>query len=502
MTAPAKPLTIAVGGFMHETNTFARTPTGLADFERTAQFPGLCRAQAMLDSLRGRNMAAACFIQAAEAAGHTILPLAWTFAQPGGTVTSQAFEAIAAMLIEPLTRHQPDAVFLELHGAAVIDRYEDGEGELLARVRAVAGPDVPILCTLDLHGNISPGSVAIANYMTAYREYPHTDWGLAGTRAARDLPRVMAWGKARAFAHRRYDWIIPVTAQTTYAEPARGLYRTLARLEEKYGVALSLMMGFPPADIADCGPCVFGYGGDQVQLDAAVDALMEALRAAEPAFAAHPVLSAEAAVSQACAIAATAARPVIIADTEDNPGAGSTSCTTGMARELIRQQAQNAIIANCHEPEIAARAHLAGIGAVIEAVLGQGAQGPGQQPLVGRFKVVALSDGNFIGAGPMAGGMPNALGPAAVIETGGVQLLLTTTRQQPISRSLFEHLGIDPAKKAILVLKSSVHFRNHYEEIAEAILVASSPGINPADPSSMAYTRLPAFMRLKPGQRA
>ncbi len=500
MSAPLRPLRIAVGGFMHETNTFAVKPTEFADFTITQQYPGFCSGAAMLDALKGRNLAAACFIAEAEAAGHEILPLCWCFAQPGGTVTGQAFEHIAAELIAPIGALRPDVVFIELHGAMVSDRFDDAEGEVLRRVRDIVGPDVPILSTLDLHGNISRESVEIAHYMTGYREYPHNDWGETGARAARDLPRVVAWGKQRAVAFESIGVIIPITSQSTYTEPAKGIYEELRRLEAETGVALTIMMGFPPADIAICGPCVFGYGQDQATVDRVVKALAGMIRDKEPAFAAHSILPQAEAVTEARRRAATAERPVIIADTQDNPGAGGTSCTTGMARELMQQRAEGAIVAIAHEPEVAIAAHAAGLDGCFEATLGVGAEGPGQEPLNGDFTVVALSNGKFIGTGPMLGNVEVDMGPTAVIEKDGVQILVGSKRQQPLSRNVFEHLGIDPRTKKIIVLKSSVHYRNHFQEIADSIIVAASPGSNPADPATLAYTKLPPTTRrsLKP----
>ncbi|MGL4242479.1 MAG: M81 family metallopeptidase, partial [Beijerinckiaceae bacterium] len=357
-------------------------------------------------------------------AGHRIMPICWSFAQPGGIVTDHAFERISAMIVEPLGYLDPDVVFLELHGAMVTESHEDGEGELLRRVRAVVGPDVPIVCTLDLHGNISRRSVGTASFMTAYRTYPHVDWGETGRRAARFLPSVMRWGPQPKTAFERFDALIPVVAQSTYTEPGRSLYGLIEGLEKKHGVGLSLMMGFPPADIAECGPCAFAYGGEQAAVDAAVAEVMAAFRKAEPAYAAHKALPAAEAVSRAISVAAKARKPVVVADTADNAGAGASSSTTGMARELLRQKARNAMVLIAHEPEAAATAHAAGVGATIDATLGVHVDGPGQEPLDGPWKVVKLSNGEFVGTGPMLGDAPCKLGPTAVLQKDGVQVLV------------------------------------------------------------------------------
>jgi microcystin degradation protein MlrC len=491
---PSPKLRIAAAGFMHETNTFVPRPTTFEDFAVSQQYPGLCFGEDMLRQAAGRNIGITGFSEIAAKAGHRIMPICWSFAQPGGIVTDNAFERISAMIIDPLSDLDPDVVFLELHGAMVTESFEDGEGELLRRVRAVVGPDVPIVCTLDLHGNISRKSVETASLMTAYRTYPHVDWAETGRRAAGHLPDLLRWGPKPFTAFARFDALIPVTAQSTYTEPGKSLYARIEGLEKKHGVSLSLMMGFPPADIVECGPCVFAYGGSQNAVDAAVIELMSAFRKAEPAYAAHQPLPAMEAVSRAITLAAKARKPVVIADTADNAGAGSSSSTTGMAKELLRQKAKNAMVLIAHEPDVAAKAHAVGLGASFDATLGLHVEGPGQEPLEGPWKVMALSDGEFIGTGPMLGGAACKLGLTAVIQKDGVQILVGTIRQQPLSRNTIKHLGINPAKKGILVLKSSVHFRNDFQEFAEEIIVASSPGANPPDRRSLKYKRLPKAM--------
>src|SRR5207253_182399 len=154
---------IAVGGFMHETNTFVSTPTAWDDFVRAGPWPTVTEGEAIRSVFRGLNLGIAHFLEKAQAAGHTIVPLAWAAAQPGGKVTDDAFERMSGKLIGGSQRQRPDAVFLELHGAMVTQSHDDGEGELLRRVRAAIGPAAPILVSLDLHANVSPQIVTLAD---------------------------------------------------------------------------------------------------------------------------------------------------------------------------------------------------------------------------------------------------------------------------------------------------------------------------------------------------
>jgi microcystin degradation protein MlrC len=491
-------LRIAVGGFLHESATFVDTPTTWDDFARTGAWPGACEGEAMLETLGGLNLATSWFVDAARKAGHTIVPIAWTMAQPAGAVTAQAFERMSATLVDGFRRSGADVIFIELHGAMVADGYDDAEGELLRRVRAVVGPDMPVVGTLDLHVNMSDAMLAQTNLLSAYRTYPHVDWGETGARVARWLDRALSWGPQPAKAMRRMPFLIPVTAGCSMISPAKELYAQLEAIENETGVHLNFTPGFPPADIADCGPAVFGYGADQATVQRAVDRLADAVNAAEPAFAAQRVQGVAEAVANAIRISASASKPVILADTQDNPGAGSPSNTTGIIAELLAQGAQGAVVGIVHDPNVAAAAHAAGIGAILNAPIGGGLSGEGQTPQPGPWTVVALSDGAFRGTSPMLRAATAQMGKTAVLRQNGVEVLVASIRQQPIHIETFSHLGVDPRARKIVALKSSVHFRAGFQPIAAEIITCASPGMNLADPADFAYRKLPAGIRRRP----
>lgn len=491
------PLRIAVGGFMHETNTFIEAPTTWEDFAEAGPWPGATEGEAVLSAFRGLNLAIAHFTDGAERAGHRTIPLAWAGAMPGGRVTDDAFARMAARIVEGLGREHPDAVFLELHGAMATASHDDGEGELLRRVRAAVGPGVPILVSLDLHANVSPAMVETADFISSYRTYPHVDWGASGGRCAAWLDRVLQWRPRAARALRQAPFLVPVTTGCTLLEPARGLYERLGAIEAETGVHLSLNMGFPPADIRDVGPSVTAYGPSQAATDAAADRLFEALLAAEPAFAAHRPLPVDGAVAEALSLSQTASRPVVLADTQDNPGAGAPSNTTGLIAELLRQGAERAVVGILHDPEAARLAHAGGVGGMLDR-LGGGGEGPGQETLPGPWRVISLSDGRFCGTSPMLRAAETRMGPTALVGQGGVEVLVATLRQQPIHRETFTHLGVDLASRAIVGLKSSAHFRSGFQDIAERVIVCLSPGVNREDPGGFPFTKTRPGLRLRP----
>jgi microcystin degradation protein MlrC len=492
-------LRIAVGGFLHESTTFVDQPTTWDDFARAGPWPGACEGEAMLKTLDGLNLGVSGFIDEARKSGHSIVPVAWGMAMPAGPVTAHAFERMSAALVDGYRRSGADVIFVELHGAMVADDFDDAEGELLRRIRAVVGPDVPVVGTLDLHVNMSDTMVETTNLLSAYRTYPHVDWGETGRRVARWLDRTRSWGEKPAKAMRRMPFLIPVTAGCSLISPVKELYQQLEAIEAETGVHLNFTPGFPPADIADCGPAVFGYGADQATVRRAVDRLADAVIAAEPQFAAQRVQPVAEAVANAIRISANAKRPVVLADTQDNPGAGAPSNTTGIIAELLAQRAQGAIVGIVHDPDTAAAAHAAGLGAHLNMPIGGGLAGEGQTPHPGPWTIVALSDGRFAGTSPMLRSKIAQMGKTAVLKQDGVEVLVASIRQQPIHRETFSHLGIDPRDRKIVALKSSVHFRAGFQEIAEDVITCASPGMNLADPSDFTYRKLPAAIRRRPG---
>ncbi|NLD70837.1 MAG: M81 family metallopeptidase, partial [Limnobacter sp.] len=320
---------IAVGGMQHETNTFAPTKADYAAFEDGGGWPGVQVGAPLFEAVAGANIPAAGAIDALRAAGHTLVPLAWAAASPSAQVTVDAFERIVGALTDRLRAALPvDGVYLDLHGAMVTEHHDDGEGEILRRVRAIVGTHVPIVASLDLHANVTRTMVANADALSIYRSYPHVDMAETGARAARLLDGMLSRGRRPAKAERRFDYLTGIPSQSTFIEPARSLYALLGRIEERSGVALSFAPGFPMADFPECGMTVVGYGDDEAATGRALDELAAAVADAEKDFALE-LLSPEAAVRQAMAQGRPGA-PVVLADTQDNPGAGGNGDTTGL----------------------------------------------------------------------------------------------------------------------------------------------------------------------------
>jgi microcystin degradation protein MlrC len=485
---------ILVAGFQHETNTFAPSRTGYDDFVRGGAFPAMARGSDLL-AMRDINIPVGGFVRAMTPDAE-LIPVIWAGATPAAHVTRDAFERIAEQIVGRAATEGADAIYLDLHGAMVCEHLDDGEGELLDRLRRIVGPRIPIVASLDLHANVTEMMLTRANGLVAYRTYPHVDMAETGDRAAFLLRRILQRGNALDRASRQIPFLIPINGMCTLVEPAQSIYRAMAATEARQSLSLSFAMGFPAADFPECGPLVWGYG-DSGAIEQEVAALADRIICREAEWAV-PLLEPEEAVWKAMAIAAKASRPVVIADTQDNPGGGGDSDTTGMLRALVACAADGAALGLMVDPAAAAAAHAAGQGAEINIGLGGHSRVAGDMPFQGSFQVEQLSDGRCQYAGPMMHGKWSDVGPSARLSLGGVQIVVSSHKDQMLDRNLYRMVGIEPERMKILVNKSSVHFRADFQPIAEAVLVAKAPGPLLADPADYPWARLRKGIRLKP----
>jgi microcystin degradation protein MlrC len=491
---------IAVGGFQHETNTFAPLVTGLAQFVEPDAWPGLVRGLEMLDAIAGINLPAAGFVSEARSLGHRVAPLLWCAAQPAGRVTREAFETISALLLARLADAGPcDAVYLDLHGAMVAEHLDDADGELLRRVRAGIGPRVPLVASLDFHANISPAMVAAADALPCYRSYPHVDMAETGARAAAIVHRILGRPVA-ARAHRALPFLMPLTSQCTLIEPLSSLMPRAAAFEDADVASLCLAPGFPLADVEDCGPTVIGCGWNAQALDRAAEEMLASVLAREADFALE-LASIDDAVAAARAVNASTLGPLVLADTQDNPGAGGNADTTALLKALVAANLPGTVAGIFWDAASVERAHAAGEGATVELSIGAHSGFPGETPLVAVARVLRLGDGRFTGTGPFYHGGRFELGPMARVAIGAVEILMASRKQQAADQAMFRHLGLEPSTARILLLKSSVHFRADFGPIASRVMVVEAPGPNVADPAKLPFTRLPVGRRRRPLRR-
>jgi microcystin degradation protein MlrC len=492
---------IAIGGFLHETNTFAPTRATYADFVHGGGWPSMTQGVGLLKVMRNINVGLAGFIGEAETRGWELVPTIFAAASPCAHVVKDAYERIAAVIVDGIRNAGAiDAVYLDLHGAMVSEHLDDGEGEILARVRQVIGNDLPLVASLDLHANVTPEMVRHADALIAYRTYPHVDMAETGRAAARHLALLLATRQRLARAFRQLPFLIPISWQCTNDEPARSIYQSLTAMQSEAVPTLSFCPGFPAADFPHCGPSVFTYGRTQADADAAADQLATIIESHESDFDGH-IYTPDEGVRLAMQLARTAKKPVVIADTQDNPGAGGDSDTTGMLRALVRNNSARAAIGVICDPAAAAAAHAAGLGATFKFALGGKSGIKGDAPYEAMFGVESLSDGKFVAPGPYFGGREMDMGPSACLRIGEVRVVVSSHKAQLADQSMFRYVGIEPTRQAILVNKSSVHFRADFEPIAEKLLICAAPGAMPADTAALPWTQLRPGVRLRPNGR-
>ena len=488
---------IAIGGFLHESHSFAPRPTTYADFLQPGGLPPFSAGADLIAAMRPRSVPIAGAIAVAEAAGVDLVPLAWGFANPAGPVQDEAFERISARILALLSMALDegplDGVYLDLHGAAVVDSFPDAEGELLRRTRAIIG-DLPMTISLDPHANLTADMVTLADAVAPFRTYPHVDMKDAGARAMRLLLDRIARGKPWARAFRTLDFWIPLGSQCTLMPPMQTVMTERAGLAERLGAReLAFCFGFPYADFAGCGAAIAAFADSQAAADATADAFLAYVNAQEANFIQDTLQAAEA-VAEAKRVAGRG-RPIVLADTQDNPGGGGHGDTTELLAELVRQKAQGAVVCLINDAESVAACVAAGVGATVDLSLGGKSDG---MPFACRAKIEKLTDGVFTLTGPMGAGNPGNLGDTALLDIDGVRVMVASRKMQALDQAILRHVGIEPADCAIIALKSSVHFRADFGPIADQVIVAIAPGPVVADPAVLNFRHVRADIRRRP----
>jgi microcystin degradation protein MlrC len=476
---------IAVAGFLHESNTFNPLRTDRAAFAAQS----LTFGPALLDEWRDAHHEVGGFLEAAAEEGFDPVPLVMAQAVPSGPVADAVLDEITAYLVAQLRRQRPDGLLLALHGAMVAESHPDADGEVVARLRRELGPDFPVAVTLDLHGNVSPRLVDHCDLAVAYRTCPHVDQRQCGRRAAALLVR-RARGEVRPRqALAKPPLIVNIMAHDTSAEPLRSLMGAARDLERRPGVlAASLLPGFAYADVPQLGPSVIVVAdGDPELARREADRLADALWEARDRLA--PRLPDAA---QAVAQALRAERlPVVLVDTGDNVGGGSAADGTVLLRELLRQGATGSAVC-LYAPDEVRQCARAGVGAEVSLTVGGKVDRLHGDPVPVAGRVRVLHDGTYVEHQPRHGGRRvNHMGPTALVELPGDNLLvLTSQRHPPFSLGQLTCLGIDPGRRRILVVKAAIAYKAAYAPVAGTILPVDTPGLTAVSPHRFAYRHI------------
>lgn len=474
-----------VGGFAHETNTFSTVPTDVEAF-RAQQY--LTGDEAIRGAHAGNATVIGGFLDVIDGVGDEAVLTVAAHATPSGLVTAEAFETMTGHIVDGV-KANPDAdgVLLGLHGAMVAEGFDDGEGETIRRVREAAG-DKPIVVVLDLHSHITDLMVEQATAIIGYQKYPHTDMGDRGAEAAKLIARV-ARGEVKPVAALNKPPMMPPVGM---CHTEGGLYVDLwadALRSDRPDAILttSLFAGFPFADVPSMGYAVLVYAdGDQATAEGEAERLGSAAWEGREAFTYHPT-SIEDAVSQALAVGEG---PVVIAEMADNPGGGSANDGVEVLRELLKQKVRRAALGTVYDPAVVQAAIEAGIGQPIATSLGAKTDDLHGDPIDIEGRVRLIYDGRYIYKGPMSRGARGDIGTSAVIRVDGVDVIVCSKRVQTRDPEVFRSAGIDPFDNDVLAVKSAVHFRAGFKELAKAIIIADGPGLTSLDLTRFPYTRI------------
>jgi microcystin degradation protein MlrC len=465
---------IVIAMMMHETNTFSPVPTPLAAFRPLA-------GEEAIAEFKDTNTQLGGFLSVAEEVGAEIrVPIA-AGAHPSGYVETAAYEAMADAIVGEIGKGC-DAAFLALHGAMVAAHRDDGEGELLRRIRAVA-PRLPVAVGLDFHAQMTAAMVDNASVITGYCTYPHIDMAETARRAGRILVRALG-GEVEP----RMVWgFRPMLTSTLEHTPARQPMKDvmdMAMAAESSGAVLaaSVFGGFPQSDIPHLA-CSAVIVGDR-RTDAGQVLLNRLLDLAWERRAAFLYRGAPLAVQIAHA-RTLGEGPILLVDHGDNTASGGTQDVMSVIEEVVRQGLDDVVAGPIADPASVARIMEAGTAAGVTLDLGGKIDMPQLnlrgRPLPVRGKVTRITDGEFVVTGPMATGTRVRMGRTAVLDTGSMQIVVSEGRAEPFDLGVFTHCGIDPRRKRYVLIKSRQHFRAGFEPIARHIVLCDGDGVTSSD---------------------
>jgi len=476
---------VVIAMFKHETNTFSPVPTPLESFGKD----GPAYGRAAYEAFKGTNTPMAAYIDLAEAAGAEIETPIAAEAYPSGPVERAAYRRCCDAVCEAVERGC-DALLLDLHGAMVGEETDDGEGTLLARVRAIA-PALPIAVALDLHANLTAQMVDNATAIAGYKTYPHVDMYQAGETAGRIVLRamhgevrpVMAWNNRPMLAH--------TLRMGTDASPMTDLVAMSGAAEAEGALAATVFGGFPLADFHDAGlSAVVVTDGDADRARTVCEGLLAAAwdRRAEFVYHAEP-------------LADSLARgkgldggPILLIDHADNCASGGTQDTTAVLAEVMRQRLEDVAVAAIRDPEAVAQMIDAGVGARVTLPLGGKVAMPAirrdGEPLEVSGIVRLISDGEFTIRGPMYTGVRAHMGRSVVLDTGKVEIVVIERNHEPFDLGVFRSLGIEPTAKRYLLLKSRIHYRAGFLPIAKHIVECDGVGVTSSDYSLFPFKKV------------
>lgn len=473
---------VVIATMSHETNTFSPVITDLDRFSGGRPEP--LSGDEARRVYEGTASCVGGYIQAAEEVGARISIPVVAAAPPSGPVEDDAYEYIVERILAAV-RQGCDALLLDLHGAMVTHSFDDGEGELLRRIRLIA-PELPIAVALDMHANLFPAMVANATVIAGYHTYPHVDMDTTALRAGRVLLSslagtsrpTMAWGNAPMLPH--------VMRQGTDDFPNQALQARAAAMEAEGALAVSLFTGFPHADVSQAGlSAVVVTDGDRELAERLRDELLDGAWDDRAAFV-YQLEPLEESVARARELGEQPGDgPVLLLDHYDNTASGGTMDTTEVLAEILRQGLEDVAVFGFYDPDVVAEMTRAGVGSEITVQLGGKLAMPAltrqSQPLTLTGRVKLLSEGRFPATVAMSRGLTMNMGTCGVLSVGSVDIVVISRHIEPFDPGCFRSLGIEPTSRRHLMLKSRVHYRVGFKPLVREVVECAGLGVCTSD---------------------
>ena len=482
---------IASGGIRHETNTFSVTPTKLADYVSASGCgPDIDGGEAVFNRYANTNTIHGGYIDGAKSSGFELIPVLEAYAIPSGVINQESFDTLLNRYLERLKNLLPvDGLLLDLHGAMVTEKHEDGEGAFIEATRALVGQDIPIIVTLDLHANITPKMADLANVIIGYDTYPHIDMYDRGYEAATLIAKMVRGEVSAVQEYRQLPLITLPPMQCTLREPMITILKNLHDLEKQEKILTgTISMGFPFADVKDAGVSILVTAdGDEALAKQKADELAEMLWSYKDEL--QPDLT----TIEDVIDFVNKEEPsglTIFADGSDNPGGGGPSDGTIALKAMISADFQGGVVGVMFDPETVHQAHEAGVGNTVNAMIGGKTDDRHGETIEINAYVKTLSDGVFVRRGKMQQGLVENIGKMATLVVGGIEIVLASKRMQLNDAEMLRTAGVEPSHKRLLVVKSAVHFRSDFTDMSSHIFDADTPGIHRPDFDNYEYNVL------------
>ncbi len=471
---------ILIAGFQHETNTFSLSKANYMCFKIQDSWPPLLKNQEVIKQTKGTTLPIAGFIESSiKDKEIQLTPIVWCSAEPSSFVTDCAYKRISKIIFNGI-KNNPDlhGIYLDLHGAMVVESTDDGEGNLLKMIRKIVGYRMPIVISLDMHANVSRDMFELSDAITMYRTYPHIDMPDAGMRAYEAIKYLINGGKFYK-AFEEIPYLIPLHMQSTKIEPCREIYEYLKCIQDEH---------HKWAEFAThCRPSLMYYSNKKIQRKNDFKKLLKSIIMLKSKFNSKLYLS-----NQAVKFAKSFNHPVILADVQDNPGAGAASDNIEILEALISWKVKSSLVGMINDPEVAKIAHKIGVGGKFRAKVG-GKFNPAYPSLTCNFEVISLSDGKFTFKGKMYKGIKANSGMTACLSIdncSNIHIVISSLRCQALDKAVFTHLGLNLNDYKMIVVKSTVHFIDDFQGFSKSIINVKTRGLAICDLKDITFKNL------------